>query len=246
MSEWEVYPAIDLRQGRVVRLRQGDPAQEAAYGDEPLAIARHWQEAGARWLHAVNLDGAFGEASHENLAALERILGTGLWVQFGGGLRDLGSLRHVLDLGVRRAVLGTAAVEAPALLQAALAAFGPERIAVAIDARRGRVRTHGWQQDTALPALELAGSCARLGVEWLIHTDVARDGMGRGLNVDASCHLAQATGLHVIASGGVACLADVQRAFRAGLSGVVMGRALYEGAVRLEDALSMGRVDDAG
>jgi phosphoribosylformimino-5-aminoimidazole carboxamide ribotide isomerase len=251
MSDWEIYPAIDLRQGRVVRLKQGDPARETAYDDDPLAVARRWLEAGARWLHVVNLDGAFGEGGHENLAALEQILGAGLRVQFGGGLRDLESLRRVLEMGVRRAILGTAAVEGAALVQAALVAFGPERIAVAIDARQGRVRTHGWQQDSALTAEELAGRCAGLGVRWIIHTDVARDGMGRGLNVEASRQLAQATGLratplHVIASGGVASLDDVQRACKAGLSGVIVGRALYEGAVRLEDALGVGRRSDAG
>jgi phosphoribosylformimino-5-aminoimidazole carboxamide ribotide isomerase len=254
MNEWEVYPAIDLRQGRVVRLRQGDPAQETVYDDDPLAVARRWQKAGARWLHAVNLDGAFGEGSHENLAVLKRILGTGLRVQFGGGLRDLESLRHVLGLGVRRAILGTAAVQGPALVDAALATFGPERFAVAIDAQRGRVRTHGWRQDSVLTAVELARRCAELGVQWIVHTDVARDGMGRGLNVEASRQLAQEAGtlrrsghrLHVIASGGVASLGDVQWAYRAGLSGVVIGRALYEGSVQLEDALRVGRMGDAG
>ena len=254
MNEWQVYPAIDLRQGRVVRLRQGDPAQETAYDDDPLAVAHRWQEAGARWLHAINLDGAFGEGSHENLSALKRILGTGLRVQFGGGLRDLESLRHVLEMGVRRAILGTAAAEGPALVEAALVAFGPERFAVAIDARRGRVRTHGWRQDSGLTAVELAQRCSELGVQWIIHTDVARDGMARGLNVGASCQLAQETGplsssqhrVHVIASGGVASLGDVQRAYRAGLSGVIIGRALYEGSVRLQDALRVGRMGDAG
>jgi phosphoribosylformimino-5-aminoimidazole carboxamide ribotide isomerase len=254
MSDWEVYPAIDLRCGRVVRLRQGDPAQETAYGDDPLAVARRWQAAGARWLHTVNLDGAFGEGGAENLAALARILGNGLRVQFGGGLRDLDSARRVLALGVRRAILGTAAATQTGLVEEALAAFGPERIAVAIDARQGRVRTHGWQRDTGLTAVELAHRCARLGVRWIIHTDVARDGMGRGLNVEASRQLArdagpmtgQDEGLRVIASGGVARLEDVERAHYAGLSGVVVGRALYEGTIRLEDALEVGRIGDAG
>jgi phosphoribosylformimino-5-aminoimidazole carboxamide ribotide isomerase len=254
MNEWEIYPAIDLHRGRVVRLRQGDPAQETAYDDDPLAVARRWQEAGARWLHVVNLDGALGEGGDENLVALERVLGTELLVQFGGGLRDLESLRRALELGVCRTVVGTAAVEDPALLEAALAALGPERVAVAIDARRGRVRTHGWQQDSVLTAADLARRCAALGVEWIIHTDVARDGTGRGLNVEASRQLAREAGplsdsehrLHVIASGGLASLGDVQQAHRAGLSGVIIGRALYEGSVRLEDALRVGRRGDAG
>ena len=254
MSEWMIYPAIDLRRGRVVRLRQGDPAQETAYDDDPLAVASRWQGAGACWLHVINLDGAFGEDGGPNLGALARILGTGLSVQFGGGLRDLESLHRVLDLGVHRVILGTAAVENPSLVDAALTAFGPERVSVAIDARHGRVRTYGWRQDSDLSARELAERCARSGVRWIIYTDVARDGMGQGLNVEASRLLAQQAGppgdskqgLRVIASGGVATLADVRRAHGAGLNGVVIGRALYEGAVRLEEALEVGRSEHAG
>lgn len=246
MSEWEIYPAIDLRRGRVVRLAQGDPARETAYGDDPLAVARRLQAAGARWLHAVNLDGALDEAGSDNLAALQRLLAAGLCVQFGGGLRDLDALRRALDLGVSRCILGTAAVEDPALVESALAAFGPQRIAVAVDARRGLVRTHGWRQGSALTAAELAGRCAALGVEWFIHTDVARDGMGRGLNVQASRRLARRLSgpgprRHLIASGGVAGLGDLEQACRAGLSGAVVGRTLYDGSLRLEDALAVGR-----
>jgi phosphoribosylformimino-5-aminoimidazole carboxamide ribotide isomerase len=249
MSDWTIYPAIDLRQGRVVRLRQGDPARETIYDDDPLAGARRWQRAGADWVHVVDLDGAFGEGGSENLAALGHIVDTGLRVQFGGGLRHLESLSRVLEMGVCRAILGTAAVEEPSLVEAALVAFGPERIAVAIDARQGLVRTHGWRQDSPQTARGLARWCGEAGVRWIIHTDVTRDGMGRGLNVEASRQLAQETripgasrqGLQLIASGGVANLEDVQRAHRAGLSGVIIGRALYDGAVCLEDALRVGR-----
>ncbi len=254
MNEWEIYPALDLHHGRVVRLRQGDPAQETAYNDDPLAVAVRWQRAGASWLHVINLDGAFGEDGGPNLGALARILGTGLCVQFGGGLRDLESLRRLLELGVHRAILGTAAVENPSLVEAALTAFGPERVAVAIDARQGRVRTYGWRQDSDLSARKLAERCAKSGVRWIIHTDVTRDGTGQGLNIEASRLLAQQASpardsgqdLRVIASGGVATLDDVRRAHGAGLSGVVIGRALYEGAVLLEEALEVGRSEHAG
>jgi phosphoribosylformimino-5-aminoimidazole carboxamide ribotide isomerase len=243
---WTVYPAMDLRRGRVVRLMQGDPDRETQYADEPLHVARRWWDAGARWLHVVNLDGALGSSAGDNLAALKRVLDcaptTGLRVQFGGGLRDLASIRRVLGLGVSRAVIGTAAVEDPALVEAALTAFGPERVAVGIDARDGRVRTHGWQQDTEITALELAHRWADSGVHWVIFTDVARDGMSTGLNLDATVSLARETGLNVIASGGVASLEDVRRTYRAGLSGVIIGRALYEGQIALEDAL---RIHDA-
>jgi len=240
MREWTVYPAIDLRRGRVVRLMQGDPRQETKYADDPLDVARRWQEAGATWLHVVNLDGAFGEGDRENQAALECILTTGLYVQFGGGVRDLAALHRALALGVSRVVVGTAAVEDPALVEAALEAFGPERVAVGIDARKGKVCTHGWKEASTLTAVGLAQQWAALGVRWIIFTDVARDGMGSGLNLEATAHLAKATGLHVIASGGVVNLEDVRRAYQAGLSGVVVGRALYEGQVSLQDALRVG------
>jgi phosphoribosylformimino-5-aminoimidazole carboxamide ribotide isomerase len=249
-GEWTVYPAIDLRRGRVVRLVQGDPKQETRYADDPLSVARRWQEAGAAWLHVVNLDGAFGERSQENQAALERILTAGLQVQFGGGLRDLEGIRWALDLGVSRVVVSTAAVKNPTLVEAALEAFGPERVAVGIDAREGKVSTHGWKEVSTLTAVGLAQQWADKGIYWVIFTDVARDGMGNGLNVEATVQLAQTIGpstgsghrLHVIASGGVASLEDVRRAYQAGLSGVIIGRALYEGQVALEDAL---RVDMA-
>ena len=275
-ERWTVYPAIDLRRGKVVRLRQGDPDQETRYADDPLSVARRWQEAGARWLHVVNLDGALDEGGHENQAALERILTTGLRVQFGGGVRDLATFRRALDLGVSRVVVGTAAVRdlkpadqagpvgpalpvlsaaegpapsvvegsaaegPPALVDQALQAFGPERVALGLDAREGQVRTHGWREAAPLTALELGRRWAARGVRWVVYTDVARDGMGSGLNLEATVHLVQATGLQVIGSGGVASLEDVQRAYQAGLSGVIIGRALYEGQVILEEALRVG------
>jgi phosphoribosylformimino-5-aminoimidazole carboxamide ribotide isomerase len=236
---WDIYPAIDLRRGHVVRLKQGDPNQETKYANDPLIVARRWQEVGADWLHVVNLDGAFGEQGKENQIALERILTTGLKVQFGGGLRDLIGVRRALDLGVSRVVIGTAAVKNPALVEAALNAFGPEQIALGIDARDGRVRTHGWKEAAPMKAVELAQQWATQGVRWIIFTDVARDGMGSGLNLEATVQLAEKTGFHVIASGGVASLEDVRQTYEAGLSGVIIGRALYEGQVTLENALQI-------
>lgn len=237
--DWTVYPAIDLRQGRVVRLAQGDPGRETIYADDPLGIARRWKEAGAEWLHVVNLDGAFDEQSRENQAALERILTTDLRVQFGGGLRGREALRQALNLGVSRVVVGTAAVENPALVGAALEVFGPERIAVAIDAREGRVHTHGWRQVTEVTAVELGQVWADRGIRWAIFTDVARDGVGGGLNLGTAVQVAQEADLNVIASGGISNLEDVRRAYEAGLSGVIIGRALYEGRIQLPDALQV-------
>ncbi|MBN1889635.1 MAG: 1-(5-phosphoribosyl)-5-[(5-phosphoribosylamino)methylideneamino]imidazole-4-carboxamide isomerase [Thermoflexales bacterium] len=240
MNAFTIFPAIDLRQGRVVRLRQGDPAQETHYGDDPLAATRRWQAAGATWLHVVNLDGALDESGRANMAALEKILTSGLSIQFGGGMRELDSLRRALELGVSRAVIGTAAVENPALIEAALAAFGPERIAVGIDAQAGIVRTHGWKEAAGVTAIELGRQWADKGVRWVIFTDIARDGASSGVNVTATASLARQTSLSVIASGGVVSLEDVRRVRQAGLAGVIIGRALYEGQIRLEDALAVG------
>ena len=245
MSEWAIYPAIDLRAGRVVRLAQGDPARETRYSDVPLEVAHRWQADGAEWLHVVNLDGAFGEADENNQAALKHMLTTGLRVQFGGGLRDLPALQQAIDLGVRRVVIGTAAIERPELVEQAVAALGPERVAVALDARQGMVQTHGWRQASTLRALDLARRCADQGVRWLVYTDISRDGMGSGLDLTRTVELHEQTGLHVIASGGVRSLEDVRRAYQAGLQGAVLGRALYQGQVLLPAALEIGRSEDA-
>ena len=233
-----VYPAIDLRGGRVVRLQQGDPDRQTVYHDQPARVAARWLEAGAAWLHVVNLDGAFATPDAANRRALERILALGGAVQFGGGVRSLAAIEDLLALGVRRVVLGTVAVENPDLVAEALARFGAEAIAVGIDARDGRVRTRGWMQETSLTAVALAQQLAQFGLRTVVHTDIARDGVGAGVNVAASRALASATGLEVIASGGVASLEDICRARRAGLAGVVVGRALYEGQIDLQEALS--------
>lgn len=233
MNPFQVYPAIDLRRGQVVRLQEGDPARQTGYDADPAAAARRWLAAGTRWLHVVNLDGAFGETGAANHAALEAILRAAgeyqACVQFGGGLRSLEALEAAFSLGVTRAVLGTAVVEQPDLLPAALQRWGAERIAAGLDARGGWVQVRGWQQATALPVLDLAQTLAGQGLRWLIFTDISRDGLQTGLNLSATAELAQTSGLQVIASGGVAGWADVQGACRAGLPGVIVGKALYEG-----------------
>jgi phosphoribosylformimino-5-aminoimidazole carboxamide ribotide isomerase len=239
MSEFTIYPAIDLRQGRVVRLAQGDPERETNYGDDPLQVAKRWETAGATWLHCVNLDGAFGEKGRQNQQALARILETPLSVQLGGGIRDMASITQAFDLGASRVVVGTAFVEDPDFVLSALEKFGPEHVAVGIDARDGMAQIRGWQETAMITAEDLAQRWADLGGKWLIFTDISRDGMGSGVNVDATIALAESTGLSVIASGGVKTLADVQRVREARLSGVIIGRALYEGHIKLSDALSL-------
>lgn len=237
MSVFIVYPAIDLRGGKVVRLQAGDLHRQTAYSDDPVEVAARWRAAGAEWLHVVDLDAAFGEDAAANRRALAAIVRLGGRVQFGGGVRTLDDMAGLLDLGVSRVVLGTAAVENPDLVAGAVARFGPGAVAVAIDARDGRVRTRGWQAESGLDAVALACRLAALGLRTAIHTDIARDGLGTGVNVAASRALAGASGLDVIASGGVASLADVRAVRDAGLSGVIIGRALYEGHVDLREAL---------
>jgi phosphoribosylformimino-5-aminoimidazole carboxamide ribotide isomerase len=237
-----IFPAIDLRDGKVVRLRQGDPGQQTNYADDPAKVARRWLAAGANWLHVVNLDGAFGESDQANQKALRDILQVTqefkARVQFGGGLRSLGHIASALELGVNRVVLGTLAVENPEIVQQATQSYGPEHVAVSLDARAGWVQVRGWKQGTQVNALQLASLLADRGLKWLVYTDISRDGVGTGLNLDATSELASASGLKVIASGGVNSQEDVIQARRAQLSGVIIGRALYEGKLNLKAILS--------
>ncbi|MEW6400602.1 MAG: 1-(5-phosphoribosyl)-5-[(5-phosphoribosylamino)methylideneamino] imidazole-4-carboxamide isomerase [Chloroflexota bacterium] len=245
-----VYPAIDLRGGKVVRLKEGDPARMISYSDDPTETARRWLGMGARWLHIVNLDGAFGESDSANRAALESILKLGAQVQFGGGMRSLDGIAHALDLGVCRVVLGTIAVENPDVVTEALTLFGAERIAVGIDARDGLARVRGWKENSGVTATNLALQMRTLrqapqtnpgtsqgGLRTVIFTDVSRDGLGSGLNIAATKELADVSGLGVIASGGVRTIEDVHAVKKAGLAGVIIGRALYEGTINLKDVL---------
>ena len=242
MKPFTIYPAIDLRNGKVVRLKEGNPARMTAYSDDPSEVARHWLDKGAEWLHVVNLDGAFGERDSINDAALQSILEVAkefkAQVQFGGGLRSIHSIEQTLNLGVNRVVLGTVTVEQPEVLANALAHFGAEQIAVGIDARDGIVRVRGWKDDSGISADELALQMRTLGVRTTIFTDISRDGLGSGLNIVATRKLAGDSGLDVIASGGVHTLDDVLAARNAKLSGVIIGRAIYDGSLDLQEALN--------
>ncbi|MBI5880264.1 MAG: 1-(5-phosphoribosyl)-5-[(5-phosphoribosylamino)methylideneamino]imidazole-4-carboxamide isomerase [Chloroflexi bacterium] len=242
-----IYPAIDMRGGKVVRLRQGDPNAQTVYADDPAQQAQQWAAQGARWLHVVNLDGAFtgsGHAASEspNLAALRRILAAvTVPVQFGGGLRDLDGIEAALGMGVARVVLGTVAVQQPEIVREAVARWGAACIVAGLDAKDGMIATHGWQTTSALTASEVARRMGAMGVERIVFTDIARDGMLQGVNVAATRDLARASGVAIIASGGVASLDDITqlRAHAAdGIEGVIIGQALYTGAVKLVDALS--------
>ncbi len=235
MTPFTIFPAIDLRAGQVVRLAEGDPARQTTYGDDPAAMAARWRDAGARWLHVVNLDGAFGEAGVANRAALDAIVAAGVPVQFGGGLRDEAAVAAAFAAGVKRVVIGTAAIENPALVDWALGEYGADAVAVGLDARDGLVRTRGWGESTGLHAVEVGRQLRLRGVVWCVYTDIARDGLQTGVNVAATQSLSAETGLHVIASGGVGGPADIAAVRAAGLPGVIVGRAFYEGTVTLGD-----------
>ncbi|BCX06068.1 MAG: 1-(5-phosphoribosyl)-5-[(5-phosphoribosylamino) methylideneamino] imidazole-4-carboxamide isomerase [Candidatus Roseilinea sp.] len=238
-----IYPAIDLRDGRVVRLLQGDPSQQITYSDNPSAVARRWVSEGATWLHIVNLDGAFGDptAGRTNRRALHEICcHVKAKVQFGGGLRDIDDVKAAFDAGADRVVLGTAAAENPKLVADALAQFGPERVAVGLDSRDGIVVTRGWQHTTHMTAIELGTLMKEMGVIHAVYTEVGRDGMMVGVAAELTAALAQLTGLRIIASGGVRNLDDVRELAQyapRGVDGVIIGRALYEGAFSLKEAL---------
>jgi phosphoribosylformimino-5-aminoimidazole carboxamide ribotide isomerase len=238
-----IYPAIDLRHGRVVRLQYGDPARETVHSDDPLATAERWQAAGAAWLHVINLDGALGEATLA-LEALRALAGVGLPIQFGGGLRSLDDAQKALEAGAARVILGTLVVREPELAGAAVKRFGAEKVVVALDAKGDHVATHGWQQVSAWTPVELGKRFAAMGVIHALYTDVSRDGDLSGVNVAATANLARETGLHVIASGGVASLDDVRHCRETGMiAGVITGKALYSGAFTLEDALKAAEKD---
>jgi phosphoribosylformimino-5-aminoimidazole carboxamide ribotide isomerase len=234
-----VYPAIDLRGGKVVRLKEGDPARMTLYSDDPAETAQKWLEMGAAWLHVVNLDGAFGESDNTNRDALKSILKLGARVQLGGGIRSLDAVDAALSLGVSRVILGTIAIEQPEIVRDSLTRFGAERIAVGIDARDGLVRTYGWKDNSGVPALDLALQMRTFGLATVIFTDVSRDGMGGGLNIPATRELSEKSQLNVIASGGVHTIEDVVAAKDAGLAGCIIGRALYDGTVDLVKALQV-------
>jgi len=248
MIPFTIFPAIDLRHGRVVRLQQGDPERETQFSTDPPAVGQRWLDAGAQWLHVVNLDGAFAEKGTANWPALTQLAAlTGQAqmsgrIQFGGGLRTMADIERALDNGAHRVVLGTAAVENPALLATAIDRFGPGAILAGIDARDGEVRTHGWQAGSGLSTVAFGRRLATLGVKTVVHTDIGRDGIMTGVNATASAELAHKTGLGVIASGGVASLTDIRRCaalHRDGVVGVITGRALYEGRFTLEEALEI-------
>ena len=237
-----IIPAIDLRGGSCVRLTQGRKEATTIYDNDPVAVAQGFQKAGARMLHIVDLDGAFSESNSLNRAALASIVGAvEMPIQFGGGLRSIADVAGVFELGVKRTVIGTLAAESPETLKTLVQMFGSDRIVVGIDARAGKALTRGWEQNARVTALDFAHQVASIGVERIVYTDVSRDGMLTGVNVEETCRIARESGLKVTASGGVSSLPDLVRlkeAAACGIDSVIVGKALYEGRFTLEEALA--------
>ena len=234
-----ILPAIDLLDGRVVRLTQGKRDDVTVYSDDPVAVAKRWKDAGASWLHVVDLNGAF-DGHYSNLPIAERIIqNSGLHVELSGGIRSKDALSRCLSAGAKRVILGTKACEDPVFVQEAADRYGP-RIAVAVDARAGQVVSRGWVSSTNVTPGQLARSVLMLGVEWLVCTDVSRDGTLQGPNVELLTEIAGLGPVHVIASGGISTLEDLKRLKALepqGVAGAIVGKALYEGRIELQEAL---------
>jgi phosphoribosylformimino-5-aminoimidazole carboxamide ribotide isomerase len=237
----EIWPAIDLRHGKPVRLRQGDYDRQTVFGDDPVEFARRWQEAGARRLHLVDLDSARGDDGAANRAAVQRIVeATGLPCQLGGGVRDELAIKTLLEIGLHRLVVGSAALKRPEWF-AEMADAYPGQLAAGIDARDGMVATDGWLETSETPAVDLAMDLRQRtsNIAAIIYTDIARDGMMQGPNFDGLANMAAATDIPLVASGGVTTLADVEKLVEMNMPAAIVGRSLYDGVMKLEEVLQI-------
>lgn len=242
-----IIPAIDLKGGKCVRLLRGDLQAETVYGDDPVAMGRRWVDEGARYLHLVDLDGAVSGAPVNGDAIAALCAKLSIPVEVGGGVRTVERAGSILAMGADRVIFGTAALEQPEVVIDACRRF-PGRVAVGIDARGGKVATKGWVETSSVSAIEVARRLEGRGVACIIYTDIERDGTQQGVNIAATRALAEAIRIPVIASGGVGSLADVTALLPcepAGVTGVIIGRALYTGAVRLQDAIRLATVPPA-
>ena len=235
-----LYPAIDIRGGRAVRLLRGDYENMTVYADDPTTVARSFREAGAENLHLVDLDGA-KDGTTENFELIGRIIReTGLFVEVGGGIRDRERIARYLDAGASRVILGTAALQDPAFAEASAREFG-DAIAVGVDAKDGKVATHGWLSVSDVDSFDFCREMLSRGVKTVIYTDIACDGAMAGTNLPAYARLSEIEGLNIIASGGISSLGELKTLSEMGVYGAILGKSIYTGAIRLTDALSAVR-----
>ncbi|MGL4345959.1 MAG: 1-(5-phosphoribosyl)-5-[(5-phosphoribosylamino)methylideneamino]imidazole-4-carboxamide isomerase [Cellulosilyticaceae bacterium] len=234
----QLYPAIDLKDGQCVRLMQGDYNEVTVYGTHPAEMAQKWESQGATYLHLVDLDGA--KAGHGvNEAAIREIVASiNIPTELGGGIRSLEDIEKVLGFGVSRVILGSAAVRDKELVRRAIETYGPQRIVVGVDAKGGQVAIEGWLEVTDFTALEFCKELKKLGVQTVIYTDIAKDGMMSGPNLKETQQLAECTGLEIVASGGVSSMQDLEEIERIGVHGAIIGKALYLDAISLPDAVA--------
>ena len=233
-----LYPAIDIKDGQCVRLKKGLFNEVTVYSDKPYEIAKSFEADGAKFIHTVDLDGARGGSS-VNAAAREKIVNSvSVPVQLGGGIRTLENIQEVLDLGVYRVIIGTKAVENPEFIREAIDKFGAEHIVVGVDAKDGMVAVEGWEKVSDKTAVALALAMKEMGVKTIVYTDISRDGMLSGPNIEQTKFLSDKTGIDIIASGGMSCMEDLRNVYKAGIHGAIMGKALYEKKIILREAVA--------
>ncbi|MEY8337247.1 1-(5-phosphoribosyl)-5-[(5-phosphoribosylamino)methylideneamino]imidazole-4-carboxamide isomerase [Lachnospiraceae bacterium 62-35] len=235
----QLYPAIDIKNGKCVRLTQGLFDNVKVYSDSPVEMAVLWKKRGASFLHLVDLDGALEGRSVNETVIREIVDKTGLPVEIGGGIRSREAVEHMLSLGVSRVIIGTRAVEQPEFMKELVEDFGTERIAAGVDARDGMAAVQGWETVSSVSALDLCLKMKEYGIKYVIYTDISRDGMLSGPNVESTRNLTEKTGLNIIASGGVASIEDLNALEEAGIRGAIIGKALYEGRIDLREAVRL-------
>ncbi|MCI9534881.1 MAG: 1-(5-phosphoribosyl)-5-[(5-phosphoribosylamino)methylideneamino]imidazole-4-carboxamide isomerase [Lachnospiraceae bacterium] len=233
----QLYPAIDMKNGKCVRLTQGLFDNVKVYGDSPADMAKLWVSQGATFLHLVDLDGALAGHSVNESAIRAVVQQVDVPVELGGGLRSIEAVKSMLDLGVSRCIIGTKAAERPEFIRELVDAFGPERIVAGVDAKEGMVAVDGWERTSEMTAVDLCLKMKEYGVQHIVYTDISRDGMLSGPNVTYTKMLTEKTGLDVIASGGVSCMEDLDMLYENGILGVIIGKALYENKIHLTEAL---------
>lgn len=232
----QIYPAIDLKNGQCVRLKQGRFDDVTSYGDDPVQRAKIWEEAGATYIHVVDLDGARTGNSY-NLEAIKKIVAAvNVPVQTGGGIRSMRDIEQRIDAGVSRVIIGTAAVNNPELVKEAVRVYG-DKIAIGIDASKGMVATDGWEKISDVPAIELCKKMAEIGVKTVVYTDISKDGMMSGPNIESTKELVEQSGIDIIASGGVSTMSDLEGVESINAQGVIIGKALYQGALDLKEII---------